>query len=107
NEVKIEQLGVPPALIAKHGAVSAEVARAMADGARERLHADVSVAVTGVAGPDGGTAEKPVGTVYVDARGTDVGRSLNFALPGDRQVVRSRAAASALHLVRQILDTDR
>jgi nicotinamide-nucleotide amidase len=105
DPVKVEQLGVSAALIAGHGAVSAEVARAMADGARDRLGADVAVAVTGVAGPGGGTAEKPVGTLYVDARGPDGGRGIHFALPGDRGIVRRRAAIASLHLIRQILGT--
>lgn len=107
NEVKVEQLGVPAALIEEHGAVSAEVAQAMAEGARERLGADVAVADTGVAGPGGGTPAKPVGTVYVDARGPDGGRGFHFQLPGDRAVIRRRAAIMALHLVRQILGTER
>jgi competence/damage-inducible protein CinA-like protein len=107
NEVKVEQLGVSAEAIAEHGAVSAEVARAMADGARNRLGADVAVADTGVAGPGGGTPEKPVGTVYIEARGPEGGRGIHFALPGDRPVVRRRAAVACLHLVRQILDTDR
>jgi nicotinamide-nucleotide amidase len=107
NEVKVEQLGVPAALLEQHGAVSAEVARAMAEGVRERLGADVSVADTGIAGPGGGTSEKPVGTVFIDARTPDGGRGIDFQLPGDRAVVRRRAAISALHLVRLLLGTER
>jgi nicotinamide-nucleotide amidase len=79
----------------------------MAEGARRRLGADVAVADTGIAGPGGGTAEKPVGTVYLDARGPDGGRGIHFVSPGDRGVVRRRAAVAALHLVRQILGTER
>lgn len=67
NEAKAEMLGVPPALIAAHGAVSPEVARAMAEGALRHSRANVAVAVTGVAGPGGGTATKPVGLVYLCA----------------------------------------
>ncbi len=67
NEAKSEMLGVPPALIATHGAVSPEVAQAMAEGAIRQSRADVAVAVTGVAGPGGGTASKPVGLVYLAA----------------------------------------
>lgn len=97
DEVKIRQLGVDPALIARHGAVSEEVAAAMAVGARDRLDATLSVATTGVAGPGGGSAEKPVGLVYVALAGggRDVAvRRLN--LPGDRDVVQRRATIAAL-----------
>src|SRR5204862_6882119 len=71
NEVKQAALGVPEKLLAARGSVSAEVAEAMAQGARERLGADVAVAVTGIAGPGGGSAEKPVGLVYLHAEGPD------------------------------------
>jgi competence/damage-inducible protein CinA-like protein len=103
NEVKVNQLGVPAELIEQHGAVSPEVAAAMAAGARERLGADVSVADTGVAGPGGGTEEKPVGLVYVAAETPDASRVLDFNYPADRQAVRSRAAVAGLHLVRRLL----
>ena len=103
NEVKTAQLGVPAALLEQHGAVSAEVAEAMARGARERLGVDVAVAVTGVAGPGGGTAEKPVGLVYVHAEGPEGGLPLEFDLPGDRGSIRRRSAVSAQHLVRRLL----
>ena len=77
----------------------------MAEGARERLGVDVAVSVTGIAGPDGGTEEKPVGLVYVHASGPggDVSRRLD--LPGDREMVRGRATAAALHVVRRLLET--
>ena len=103
NEVKVRQLGVPSELIEQHGAVSPEVAAAMASGARERLGADVAVADTGVAGPGGGTEEKPVGLVYVAAETPDASRVLDFNYPADRQAVRSRAAVAGLHLVRRLL----
>jgi nicotinamide-nucleotide amidase len=105
--VKRDQLGVPGALIERHGAVSAEVAEAMAAGARERLGADVAVAVTGVAGPGGGTPDKPVGLVHLHASGPDEGRSQRLDLPGDREAIRVRATASALHLVRELLSQKR
>jgi nicotinamide-nucleotide amidase len=103
NEVKLAPLGVPEETLGAHGAVSAETAAAMAAGARESLEADVAVAVTGIAGPDGGTREKPVGLVYLHASapGADKGREL--LLPGDRDAIRRRATAAALHLVRVLL----
>ncbi|HEX4745587.1 MAG TPA: competence/damage-inducible protein A [Gaiellaceae bacterium] len=105
NVVKEEVLGVPGALVAQYGAVSEEVAAAMAAGARERLGADVAVAVTGVAGPGGATPEKPVGLVFVHAVGPDGERGVRTELPGDRDMIRGRATAAALHLVRRLLET--
>jgi nicotinamide-nucleotide amidase len=103
NEVKTGELGVSAELLERHGAVSAEAAEAMAAGARARLGAGVAVAVTGIAGPGGGTPEKPVGLVYLHAQGPseDLTRELN--LPGDREAIRGRATAAALHLVRALL----
>jgi nicotinamide-nucleotide amidase len=103
DAVKRGELDVPQELLAGHGAVSAEVAEAMAAGARKRLDADVAVAVTGIAGPGGGTPEKPVGLVYLHAAGPEGGRGVDFVVHGDREDVRRRAAASALHLVRRLL----
>ena len=105
NDVKEGGLGVPAELIAEHGAVSAEVAAAMAAGARERLCADIAVAVTGVAGPGGGTAEKPVGLVFAHAVGPDGEKSVRTELPGDREMIRGRATAASLHLVRRLLES--
>jgi nicotinamide-nucleotide amidase len=107
NDVKAGRLGVDRALLERFGAVSAEVAAAMAAGARERLEADVAVAVTGVAGPGGGTAEKPVGLVFVHAEGPDRGRAVRFDFPGDREAIRRRATVAALHLVRRLLSQNR
>jgi nicotinamide-nucleotide amidase len=104
NEVKEGELGVPTELLERFGAVSAEVAQAMAGGVRERLHADVGVSVTGVAGPDGGTEEKPVGLVFLHAVGPDGEEARRLELPGDREMVRGRATAAALHLVRMLLE---
>ena len=101
--VKARELDVPREVLERFGAVSAETAEAMATGARSRLGADVGVSVTGIAGPGGGTAEKPVGLVYLHARGPDGGRSADFVFPGDRDSIRRRAAATALHLVRRLL----
>jgi len=107
NEVKAEQLGVPRAVLEAHGAVSAETARAMAHGACERLGVDVAVAVTGVAGPGGGTDERPVGLVFFHATGPDGEKALNFDLPGEREWIRTRSAVAALHLVRTLLTQSR
>ena len=100
NEAKTSELGVPAELLAEFGAVSREVAEAMARGARERLGATVGVGVTGVAGPGGGTADKPVGLVHVavDVAGEIHQRELH--LGGDRAAVRRRTVVAALHLLR-------
>ena len=107
DEVKIGQLGVPEELLAEHGAVSAEVAAAMAEGIRSRLGVDVGIAVTGVAGPGGGTDDKPVGLVHFHVAtrgGSDAGE---FSLPADRDTIRSRATVAALHLARRVLARSR
>lgn len=104
NEAKAGLLGVDPALIERHGAVSAEVAEAMSRGALERFEADVAVSITGIAGPDGGTEEKPVGYVCFDARlaaGTSIAR--DPVIPGGREDVRERSALVAMHLLRTLL----
>ncbi len=103
NEVKGQALGVPAALIEQHGAVSPEVAAAMARGARERLALDVAVAVTGIAGPEGGTPEKPVGLVYLHLSSPLGEVPLRMELPGGRDLIRSRSAVAALHLLRRTL----
>ena len=104
NDAKAELLGVDPALIASHGAVSEPVAEAMAAGALARFGADTAVATTGIAGPGGGSAEKPVGTVCFSVRladGTTLTRTL--LLPGDRSDVRERSTTVAMHLLRSAL----
>jgi nicotinamide-nucleotide amidase len=103
DEVKRAELGVPDELLAAHGAVSAEVAEAMAEGARRRLGADAAVSVTGIAGPGGGTPRKPVGRVHLHASGPDGALARTLDIPGDREQVRARAAVSALHLLRALL----
>jgi PncC family amidohydrolase len=90
-------------VLARHGAVSAETAEAMAAGVRAELAADAAIAVTGVAGPGGGTPEKPVGLVFLHAQGPDGDAASRLQLPGDREAVRRRATAAALHLVRTLL----
>jgi nicotinamide-nucleotide amidase len=94
---------VPEELLREYGAVSAESAAAMAEGARSRLGVDVAVAVTGIAGPDGGTEEKPVGLVYLHASGPLGERRQRFDFPGDRATIRGRATVAALHLVRRLV----
>lgn len=104
NEAKADLLGVDPALIAEHGAVSAEVASAMAAGALSRFGADTAVAITGVAGPGGGTEDKPVGTVWfcvAIAGGETVTRCVR--VPGERADVRERSTTVAMHLLRRTL----
>jgi nicotinamide-nucleotide amidase len=103
NEAKVHLAGVDADLIARHGAVSEPVARALADGARRAFGADYGIGVTGVAGPGGGTEEKPVGTVCFSVAGPDgrVDRTLRF--PGDRVTVRDRSTTVALHLLRRLL----
>lgn len=104
DQAKIAQVGVDPELIERHGAVSAEVAEALADGARARLAADLGVGVTGVAGPGGGSEEKPVGLVWLSVAAPDrvrMTRSVN--LPGGRSDIRERATTVAMHMIRRVL----
>jgi nicotinamide-nucleotide amidase len=107
NEAKSDLLGVDPALIERHGAVSPEVAAAMAAGALERFGADVAVSITGVAGPGGGTKEKPVGYVCFHAL-TSAGDSLarDPVIPGGREDVRERSALVGMHMLRALLGPD-
>ena len=105
DAVKAGELGVTQEVLGLHGAVSAETAAAMAQGVRARLGADIGVAVTGIAGPDGGTADKPVGLVFVHAAGPDGEEARRTELPGDREMIRGRATAAALHLVRRLLES--
>ena len=107
DEVKARELGVAREMLERHGAVSAETAAAMAAGARERLGADLAVAVTGIAGPGGGSEEKPVGLVFLHAEGPDGSRSADFVFPGDRDSIRRRAAVTALHQLRRLLEQTR
>jgi nicotinamide-nucleotide amidase len=105
NEAKVQLLGVDPALIEAHGAVSEPVAQAMAEGALRRFEADTAIGITGVAGPSGGTDEKPVGTVCFSvmlAGGGALSRTVR--LPGNRADIRDRSTTVAMHLLRRILD---
>jgi nicotinamide-nucleotide amidase len=104
NEAKSELLGVEPDLIATHGAVSEPVANAMADGALSRFGADTAIAITGIAGPGGGTDDKPVGTVCFTVRLAD-GETFTrtIRLPGDRSDIRERSTTVAMHMLRRVL----
>ena len=104
NQAKIELVGVPASLIERFGAVSTEVAEALADGAAQRLRTEIGVGITGVAGPGGGTAEKPVGLVCISVcgpEGTRITRSTR--LPGGRSDIRDRSVTVSMHLLRRLL----
>jgi nicotinamide-nucleotide amidase len=103
NEAKVRLLGVPSDLIAEYGAVSAPVAEAMADGARLRAETDFAVSVTGIAGPGGGTEDKPVGLVYIALSDDAHTEHRKLLLPGDRTLIRWRASQAALDLLRRRL----
>lgn len=103
NELKTQFSGVPADLIAKHGAVSGEVAIAMAEGIRERCHANLGLAITGVAGPTGGTDEKPVGLVFHALAGDGKTDVVERSFPGDRKRIRWFATQQALDMVRRRL----
>jgi nicotinamide-nucleotide amidase len=103
DDVKASELAVPEELLRTYGAVSAEVAAAMAQGARERFGTDLAVSVTGIAGPGGGSEEKPVGLVYLHAVGPAGELALDFSYGGDRDTIRKRATVTALHLVRKLV----
>ncbi len=100
NEAKIRQLGVDRALVEKHGAVSEEVARAMAKGARDRADTDFAIAVTGIAGPGGGTEQKPVGLVYIAVDAGDLLDVQRYIFSHTREHIRYRAALMAINMLR-------
>jgi nicotinamide-nucleotide amidase len=104
NEAKTELLGVPAEMIAEHGAVSPEVAEAMADGAIDRFDAELGVGITGIAGPEGGTEEKPVGYVCICIKDRSGGKlARDPVLPGNRADIRDRSATVAMHMLRRML----
>lgn len=103
NIPKTEMLNVDPVLIAEHGAVSEPVAQAMATGAMHHFEADTAVAITGIAGPGGGSAEKPVGTVCFAIRADGVSITRTLLLPGNRSDIRDRSTTVAMHLLRRAL----
>jgi len=101
NEAKIRTLNVPPEVIEQYGAVSAETAEAMARGIRERAGTDYGISVTGIAGPDGGSEEKPVGLVYFGLADESKVKTLRIIVPGDRFLIRWRSSQAALDLLRR------
>ena len=103
NASKIELLGVPEDMIAAHGAVSEAVATAMAQGIRTRSHVDIGIGVTGIAGPEGGTPDKPVGTVCIAATSEADTRVRTFRFVGGREMVKFQASQAALDMVRRML----
>ena len=106
NDAKMRTLGVSEETLAKYGAVSSQTAEAMAEGMRRRAGTDYAISVTGIAGPDGGSDEKPVGTVHIGYAGEKGTKHLHMTLPGDRYLIRWRSSQAALdYLRRQILKT--
>src|SRR5215203_5288730 len=104
NEAKMNALSVPAEIIERHGAVSGETAEAMAKGMRARARTDYAISITGIAGPSGGTSEKPVGTVFIGYADAKLTKSFKIVLPGDRYLIRWRSSQAALdYLRRQIL----
>ena len=103
DAIKVRELEVPAEVIAGHGAVSEPVVRAMAAGAQRRFGAEAAIAVSGIAGPDGGTEEEPVGTVWLCAAWGADRRAVRIGFPGDRSEIRGRAAQAALDLLRRLL----
>jgi nicotinamide-nucleotide amidase len=103
NSAKIDLLGVVPATIEREGAVSRRTAEEMAEGARRRFASTIAIATTGIAGPDGGTPEKPVGTVWIAVSSESRTVALSFSLGGERAIVRQRASAIALDMARREL----
>ena len=101
NDVKTDLLDVDADTISKFGAVSEETARAMARGARRKLHAETSIAITGIAGPTGGTDEKPVGTVWFAAAGPDFEVAIRHRFEGDRQAVQRQSVEFAMEFLRK------
>lgn len=103
NEAKMRTLNVPAEIIEQHGAVSAECAEAMASGMRKYSGTDHAISITGIAGPDGGSDQKPVGTVYIGYAGRELTKSVHLVLPGDRYLIRWRSSQAALDYLRRQL----
>jgi len=103
NESKIALAGIPPLLLEMQGAVSEEVARGLAESIRERIGTTIGVGITGVAGPSGGSPDKPVGTVHIAVAGPSVTKHQAFLFPGSRDRVRWQATQAALNMTRRVL----
>ena len=103
NEAKMKLLAVPSAMLAMYGAVSEEVAKAMAEGVRLLSGSDLALSVTGIAGPGGGTDEKPVGTVFIGLADKNGSRAESFHFPGDRRMVRNATVEAAIACLEQYL----
>jgi PncC family amidohydrolase len=104
NDIKIDFLGVPSKALELHGAVSAQTATAMAEGCRIRFKTDLAVSITGIAGPSGGSPEKPVGLVYIAVASREETRTTEHRFSGDRHQVREHAIASALRLILEVIE---
>jgi len=105
NRVKVDWVGLPERIFAEHGAVSEEAARTMSENGRSRFDTDLCVAITGIAGPGGGTAEKPVGMVFISASSRTETRTERFQFEGDRETVRQRSVDAALDLALDLAST--
>jgi PncC family amidohydrolase len=103
NDCKITLAGVPGSLINQQGAVSRVVAESLAAGVRRRLNTDFAISITGIAGPGGGTAQKPVGLVFIGIAQAQAVRAYRFQFSGDREAIRIRAVTMAMELLRQSL----
>jgi nicotinamide-nucleotide amidase len=104
NKAKVEQLGVPEQLIEKYGAVSEQVVSAMAMAARQKARSDFAIAITGIAGPAGGSEQKPVGLVYIGISSDNNCRTWRFLFSHTRDMIRHRAALTALNMLRLVLN---
>ena len=106
NDIKMRLLGVPEQVLTQCGAVSAETVSAMAEGAARLLQTDCAIAVSGIAGPGGGTEEKPVGLVFIGIRVKDETKSFRYIFPGDRSTVRNQTADTAISLLTTMLTAE-
>lgn len=104
NDVKSRFLDVPVSTLQQYGAVSSQTARAMAEGCQRRFESDIAVSITGIAGPGGGSRDKPVGTVHIAVVFQGKTRAVKFHFQGDRSLVRAKAVSSAVDLILETID---